>query len=196
MTNGIKEIFDRARPTLNPTAHSRALLPERSHGNRCRVLGRGCAARRSTRGVRAHALLIGGAVAIGVAVGRPRVLLDVHWFTDVIGGLARVGRFRLCSIVFGGRLLRFGAPVAIAERELELADASVPTGSTQGARSPVGVEEQGVEEVEERARRGEIWSRGWPRRCPRGRVPCSPSSNRHRARGRFHAWCRTIGPDR
>jgi membrane-associated phospholipid phosphatase len=154
LTNGIKEIFDRARPTLNPTAH--LLGPSFPSGHTATaaafwaavalLLGR-------SRGVRAHAVLIGGAVAIGVAVGCSRVLLDVHWFTDVVGGLALGWAwFAVCSIAFGGRLLRFGAPVAIAERELELKDASVPPGSTQLARPPVGVEDQSVEEVEERTR--------------------------------------------
>ena len=77
----------------------------------------------------------------------------MHWFTDVIGGLALGWAwFALCSIAFGGRLLRFGAPVAIAERELEIAGISEPTDSTHGARPSVGVEEQRVEDVEERAR--------------------------------------------
>src|SRR4029079_13990972 len=68
------------------------------------------------RGRRAHSLLFGAAVAISVAVACSRVLLDVHWFSDVLGGLALGWAwFALCSIAFGGRLLRFGAPVQIAE---------------------------------------------------------------------------------
>ncbi len=154
LTNGVKEIFDRARPSLNPTAH--LLGPSFPSGHTATAAAFWAAVALlvgRTRGQRAHAVLIGGAVAIAVAVANSRVLLDVHWFTDVLGGLALGWAwFALCSIAFGGRLLRFGAPVAIAERELEIAGVSVPPDSTQGARPSVGVEEQRVEDVEERAR--------------------------------------------
>lgn len=120
LTNGIKELLDRARPTLNPTAH--LLGPSFPSGHTATaaafwaavalLMGR-------ARGRPAHSALVGGAVAIGVAVACSRVLLDVHWFSDVIGGLALGWAwFALCSIAFGGRLLRFGAPIEIAERPL------------------------------------------------------------------------------
>jgi undecaprenyl-diphosphatase len=46
-----------------------------------------------------------------VTVAGTRVLLGVHWLTDVLAGLA-IGWawFALWSIAFGGRLLHFGAP--------------------------------------------------------------------------------------
>jgi undecaprenyl-diphosphatase len=45
------------------------------------------------------------------------VLLDVHWLTDVITGLALGwGWFALCAIAFGGRILRFGAAAETAAR--------------------------------------------------------------------------------
>ena len=156
LTNGIKAILDRARPTLNPTAHF--LGPSFPSGHTATAADFWVAVALlmvRARGRRAHGVLFGAAIAIGVAVACSRVLLDVHWFSDVIGGLALGWAwFALCSIAFGGRLLRFGAPVEIAERVVATAGASsVPTGSTQTAGPPVGVEHPRMEEVEERPRR-------------------------------------------
>jgi undecaprenyl-diphosphatase len=59
----------------------------------------------------------GGAVGLAVAVAATRVFLGVHWLTDVIAGLfLGWSWFALCSIAFGGRLLRFGAPIAQSEQ--------------------------------------------------------------------------------
>ena len=61
------------------------------------------------------------AVAIAVAVATTRVLLGVHWLTDVARrARARLGLVRALSIAFGGRVLRFGQPVEIAEVAAEL----------------------------------------------------------------------------
>jgi membrane-associated phospholipid phosphatase len=48
---------------------------------------------------------------VAVAVACSRVLLGVHWVSDVVAGLA-IGWswLALCSIAVGGRRLRFGAP--------------------------------------------------------------------------------------
>ena len=46
-----------------------------------------------------------------------RVLLDVHWLTDVVAGLALGWAwFAICAVAFGGRVLRFGATAQAAER--------------------------------------------------------------------------------
>jgi membrane-associated phospholipid phosphatase len=55
--------------------------------------------------------LAGVAAGLAVMIAATRVLLDVHWLSDVIAGLALGWAwFAACSIAFGGRLLRFGAP--------------------------------------------------------------------------------------
>jgi undecaprenyl-diphosphatase len=45
-------------------------------------------------------------------VATSRVLLDLHWVSDVVAGLALGWAwFAVCAIAFGGRLLRVRAPV-------------------------------------------------------------------------------------
>jgi undecaprenyl-diphosphatase len=130
LTRTIKDLADRVRPDLNPIAES--LGPSFPSGHSATaaafyaaaalVLGRG-----RPRGERAR--LAGGAVAITVAVAGSRVLLDVHWLSDVVAGVALGWAwFAACSVAFGGRILRFGAA---AERagEQAVAEARAPRGS-------------------------------------------------------------------
>ena len=101
--------------------NARAVLPERSLGARPQPSTprpRSCS--RAARSPRTRALLAGGAVAIAVAVACSRVLLGVHWMSDVIAGLAfGWAWFGICAIAFGGRFLVLGAPV---EQAAEVAD--------------------------------------------------------------------------
>lgn len=128
LSTQIKDLVDRGRPTANPLAHT--LGPSFPSGHTtgaaacfaafALVLGRG-------RSRNAQAALAGGAVFIACAVAASRVLLGVHWLTDVIGGLALGWAwFALCSIAFGGRLLRFGAPVEATERVIATTAAPDP----------------------------------------------------------------------
>ena len=64
--------------------------------------------------------MIAVAVGMAVAVATSRVMLGVHWLSDAIAGLAfGWAWFGACAIAFGGRLLRFGAPVETATKIVE-----------------------------------------------------------------------------
>ena len=126
LTRTVKELADRVRPDLNPIAET--LGPSFPSGHSATaaaffaaaalVLGRG-----RTRPQRA--LLAGGAVAVAVGVAGSRVLLDVHWLSDVIAGVALGWAwFAVVGLAFGGRVLRFGAAMEKAEDVAEADDAA------------------------------------------------------------------------
>jgi undecaprenyl-diphosphatase len=136
MSGLIKDLLDRVRPTANPIAHT--LGPSFPSGHTtgaaacfaafALVLGRG-------RSRNVQSLLAGAAVFVAIAVAASRVLLGVHWLTDVIGGLALGWAwFALCSIAFGGRLLRLGAPIEAATRVSEAAARTSGPGPPDPAR--------------------------------------------------------------
>jgi undecaprenyl-diphosphatase len=78
---------------------------------------------------RSKAVLAGAAAGLAAAVAATRVLLGVHWLTDVMAGLALGWAwFCVCSLAFGGRLLRFGAPVEAAERAAGQQDEAAAVG--------------------------------------------------------------------
>jgi undecaprenyl-diphosphatase len=121
LTLTIKHLADRARPTLNPIAATLGPSFPSGHSATAAAFYAGAAlvlARGRSR--RWCSLLAGAAVAIAVGVAASRVLLDVHWLSDVVAG-AMLGWawFAICAIAFGGRLLRFGAP---AEAVVEAAE--------------------------------------------------------------------------
>lgn len=119
----IKHIVDRTRPDLlNLTGFSGSSFPS-GHATAAAatfmavalLLGRG--RRPGTR-----AALAGIGAGLAALVAATRVLLGVHWFTDVMAGvLLGWAWFALCSIAFGGALLRFGQPAAQAEEAAEIA---------------------------------------------------------------------------
>jgi membrane-associated phospholipid phosphatase len=115
ISTGVKYSVGRLRPTLNPAAEH--LGPSFASGHSATaatfyavaalILGRWVVNRTARQG------LVALAVAIAIAVAGSRVLLDLHWLSDVVGGLSLGWAwFALCAIVFGGRLLR---PTAAAE---------------------------------------------------------------------------------
>ena len=112
----VKDLVGRLRPTLNPAAVS---FPS-GHSATAAAFYAAAALviARQLRGRAQQHLTVAIAVAITVAVASSRVLLDLHWFSDVIGGLA-IGwaGFALAAVVFGGRLLIPTAAAKIARSE-------------------------------------------------------------------------------
>jgi undecaprenyl-diphosphatase len=128
LMNGIKVIVERARPDIDQLVGAAGTSFPSGHSSTAAaaylavalVLGRDAS-------MRQRALLAGGATAIAVTVASSRVLLGVHWLTDVLAGLALGWAwFALCSIAFGGRFLRFGAPVEVAERASAISGPTPP----------------------------------------------------------------------
>jgi membrane-associated phospholipid phosphatase len=117
LTTSIKDLANRTRPPFDPAAVS-GLGPSfpSGHSATAAAFYAGAALLLSRRrGRAARAGLTGLAVGIAVAVASSRVLLDVHWLSDVIAGvLLGWAWFAACAIAFGGRLLRFGAPAEAA----------------------------------------------------------------------------------
>jgi membrane-associated phospholipid phosphatase len=131
ISNGVKLLVQRERPPVPhladssgfsfPSGHSAAAAA--TYAAVALVLGRG-------RPWRVKAMLAAGAAAVTVAVAASRVLLGVHWLTDVVGGVALgFGWFVVCAIAFGGALLHFAAP---AER-VEAEEAREAAGEGRGA---------------------------------------------------------------
>jgi len=116
---GVKDLVGRLRPTLVPEAAK--LGPSFPSGHSATaaafyaavalIIGRSL--RRPARQV-----VIAVAVAIAVGVAASRVLLDFHWLSDVVGGLALGWAwFALCAVVFGGLILRPTAAADVAAAE-------------------------------------------------------------------------------
>jgi undecaprenyl-diphosphatase len=133
LTLTVKDLADRVRPAFNPAAAT--LGPSFPSGHSATsaafyataalLLGRW-----RTRPTRAA--LTGLAAGIAVAVAASRVLLDVHWLSDVIAGLALGWAwFAICGIAFGGRILRFGAS---AETVAQAADPTPTAETSHNAR--------------------------------------------------------------
>jgi undecaprenyl-diphosphatase len=119
VTTSVKELIDRARPTLNPVAHTLGPSFPSGHSSwsaaffaaTALLLMRG-------RSRRVQAIIVGLCAAAAVSIATTRVLLGAHWLSDVIAGLALGSAwFCVCAIAFGGRLLRFGSPAERAERK-------------------------------------------------------------------------------
>src|SRR3954464_10362057 len=130
LSNSIKYLVARARPDIDrltgaagssfPSGHSTAAAATFA------AVGLVLTRNKSRR-----VKIAGAAIAAGLAamVASTRVLLGVHWLTDVVAGLLLGwGWFAVCSIAFGGRLLSFGQPVETAAAVAEVTPrADAPT---------------------------------------------------------------------
>lgn len=112
LNNGLKLLVDRERPAVGQlVGWSGASFPS-GHSAAAAAAWAAVAlvvSRHASRRWRVGAMAVAGGVAIAVAASR--VLLGVHWVTDVVAGLV-VGWtwFTVVSLAFGGRLVRLGEP--------------------------------------------------------------------------------------
>jgi membrane-associated phospholipid phosphatase len=134
ITTTIKNLADRVRPELNPLAETLGPSFPSGHSSwsaafvaaAALLLGRG-------RSPRARSAIAGVAAALVAMVAGSRVLLGVHWLSDVIAGVAiGLAWFCVCAVAFGGRLLRFGAA---ADEAAQAAGGGLPGRSGLGVHS-------------------------------------------------------------
>ncbi len=130
LTNTIKQLADRVRPAFNPAAATLGPSFPSGHSATAAAFYAGAALLLGRQHLRpTRAVLAALAAGIAVAVAASRVLLDVHWLSDVIAGLALGWAWvAVCAIAFGGRLLRFGATADAAARTAKAE--SLPTVET------------------------------------------------------------------
>ena len=123
IVNTVKQLLHRVRPTFNPiAAHLGPSFPSGHSATAAALYAAVALTLARRRSPRTRALLAAGAAAIAVGVATSRVMLGVHWLSDVIAGLALGWAwFAICAIAFGGRFLSFAAPVKKATRVAEQA---------------------------------------------------------------------------
>jgi len=106
VTPALKVLVDRARPALVPAAAKLGPAFPSGHSSNAAAFYAAAAlllGRELPSGGRRA--LVGAAVAVAAAVAVSRVLLDLHWITDVLAGLALGwGWFALCAAIFARRL--------------------------------------------------------------------------------------------
>ena len=137
VANIIKTVVDRARPdVLRLTGFSGASFPSGHATAAAATFAAFALITTVGRSRRVRAAAAGAAVGFAVLIAESRVLLGVHWLTDVIGGLALGWAwFALCSILFGGRILRFGAPAIVAEGTAHRVEGPGPRHEVRAAES-------------------------------------------------------------
>jgi membrane-associated phospholipid phosphatase len=113
LTTTVKDLADRARPAFNPIAETLGPSFPSGHSSwSAAFLAATALILSRNRRPHVRAVLAGIAAGLAVSVAATRVLLAMHWLSDVIAGLALGWAwFAVCAIAFGGRVLRFGAGV-------------------------------------------------------------------------------------
>ena len=140
LANTIKFFVARARPTVDQlTGFSGKSFPS-GHATAAAATYAACALLFGIRrSLNTKAVCAGTAAGIAVLIAGTRVLLGVHWLTDVIAGLILGWAwFAVCSIAFGGRFLRFGAPVEIAEQAASTQPVAATASPTTLPKGPRG----------------------------------------------------------
>jgi len=112
LNNGLKLLVHRERPVVMQLTHAGGYSFPSGHTAAAAACWAAIALVVARKWPRAGRRAAAGVVlVITLAVASSRVLLGVHWLTDVIAG-AVVGWtwFVLVTVLFGGRILRFGEP--------------------------------------------------------------------------------------
>jgi len=144
VNNGLKLLIDRQRPAVTHLADSAGSSFPSGHSAAAAACWAAIALVVSVRlplGRRRFAAATAAGIAVLVAASR--VMLGVHWLTDVIAGVT-VGWtwFLVVALAFGGRRQRFGAPAeqinAVTDEVPDTdvtADDSTPAAADDGAHS-------------------------------------------------------------
>jgi undecaprenyl-diphosphatase len=136
IANTVKALVERERPPVPHLAASSGFSFPSGHTAAAAatwaavalVLGRG-------RPLPVKAWLSAAAASVALVVAASRVLLGVHWLTDVVGGAALgFGWFVASSVAFGGALLHFGAPAERVEAEEARLSGVQPDRAGRGAQ--------------------------------------------------------------
>ena len=124
LTTTVKQLADRARPAFNPIAETLGPSFPSGHSSwSAAFLAATALVLSRNRGPHARAVLAGVAAALAVSVAATRVLLAMHWRSDVLAGLLLGWAwFAACAIAFGGRVLRFGAGARRVSQQARAAD--------------------------------------------------------------------------
>lgn len=139
MTTTVKDLADRVRPTLNPIAETLGPSFPSGHSSWSAAFFAAALLLSRRRGRHVRAVIAGAAAGLVVMVAGSRVLLDVHWLSDVIAGLALgLAWFSICAVAFGGRLLRFGAAADEAARFAEDRSLGARPATSRSAAEPSG----------------------------------------------------------